>query len=94
MKSKNLTRSAFIAGALCAFTSVVVFAQTGYFREPGLGKDVLTFVSEGDIWSVNPDGGVATRLTTHPARESTPQVSPDGNMLAFVARYEGPSEVT
>ena len=93
MKSKNLTRSAFIAGALCAFTSVVVFAQTGYFREPGLGKDVLTFVSEGDIWSVNPDGGVATRLTTHPARESTPQVSPDGKMLAFVARYEGPSEV-
>ena len=82
-----------MAGALCVFASAAAFAQTGYFREPGLGKDVLTFSSEGDIWSVNPNGGVATRLTTHPARESTPQISPDGKMLAFVGRYEGPAEV-
>ena len=93
MKLTYSTLSAFIAGVCCLIGNAATFAQTGYFRDPGLGKDVLTFVSEGDIWSVNPDGGVATRLTTHPARESTPQVSPDGKMLAFSARYEGPSEV-
>ena len=93
IKLKQITRSAFIVGALGVFSSVAAVAKTGYFREPGLGREVLTFVSEGDIWAVNPDGGVATRLTTHAARESSPQVSPDGKLLAFSARYQGPSEV-
>ncbi|MGL5004150.1 MAG: hypothetical protein ACRDAM_14520, partial [Casimicrobium sp.] len=75
-----------------ALTAQTAYAQNAYFREPGLGENVLTFVSEGDIWSVNPEGGVATRLTTHAAREARPQVSPDGRWVAFIGRYEGPAE--
>jgi len=37
--------------------------------------------------------GLAARLTTHPAEESHPAISPDGATLAFSAAYEGPVEV-
>jgi tricorn protease len=88
----------FFAFALFFYVAFVAMssfshAQTAYFREPGLGENVLSFVSEGDVWTVSPEGGVATRLTTHAAREGLPQISPDGRSIAFVARYEGPAEV-
>jgi tricorn protease len=65
----------------------------GYYRQPALHDDTIVFVSEGDLWKVSADGGAAVRLTTHPAEESTPAISPDGTTLAFVGRYEGPAEV-
>ena len=64
----------------------------GYYRSPALGKDVLVFVAEGDLWKVKPAGGVATRLTSHPGNELAPAISPDGQWLAFTAQYEGPTE--
>ena len=39
------------------------------------------------------NGGVAQRLTTHPAEESRAAISPDGKTIAFSAAYEGPTEV-
>ena len=36
---------------------------------------------------------IRDRITTHPAQESDPLLSPDGRTLAFTARYEGPVEV-
>ena len=68
-------------------------AQPGYFRQPAVHGDTVVFVAEGDLWSVPLAGGRATRLTTHPAAEGRPAISPDGKLLAFTARYEGPAEV-
>jgi tricorn protease len=65
----------------------------GYYRQPALANDSILFVSEGDVWKVGPEGGVATRLTTHPGEEGFPAVSPDGRTLAFTGQYEGPTEV-
>ncbi|HEV2843812.1 MAG TPA: protease, partial [Thermoanaerobaculia bacterium] len=65
----------------------------GYYRFPALHGDVVVFGAEGDLWRVDRRGGIATRLTTHPAEETDPAISPDGRTLAFSARYEGPSEV-
>jgi tricorn protease len=86
---------------LLVFTSVLLmgasaFAQTGvrgYYRDPVLHAETLVFVAEGDLWSVPLSGGLAHRLTTHPAEETHPIISPDGQTLAFTARYEGPNEV-
>jgi tricorn protease len=68
-------------------------AQPGYYRQPALHGDTVVFVAEGDLWSVPLAGGSATRLTTHPAAEGNPAISPDGKLVAFMARYEGPAEV-
>ena len=65
----------------------------GYYRDPDLHGNIVVFAAEGDLWAVPVTGGVARRLTTHPAEESHPTVSPDGERLAFSANYEGPMEV-
>ncbi|HKV12208.1 MAG TPA: S41 family peptidase, partial [Thermoanaerobaculia bacterium] len=65
----------------------------GYYRFPAIHGDSVVFSAEGDLWEVNRQGGTATRLTTHPAEETRPAISPDGRTLAFSASYEGPVEV-
>lgn len=65
----------------------------GYFRYPALHGDVLIFSAEGDLWRVAATGGPAQRITTHPAEETHPAISPDGKTLAYSAAYEGPTEV-
>jgi tricorn protease len=68
-------------------------ASEGYYREPSLRGDTLVFVAEGDLWTVAGSGGAARRLTTHPAQEGQPVLSPDGRQVAFVASYDGANEV-
>ena len=65
----------------------------GYYRHPAIHGDTIVFVAEGDLWTVNDGGGSASRLTTHPAEETNPRISPDGKSVAFAAHYEGPTEV-
>ncbi len=67
--------------------------ELGYYRQPALHGDTVVFVAEGDLYAVSTAGGRARRLTTHPAREADPAISPDGRWLAFTAHYEGPREV-
>ncbi len=83
-----------MAGWVGAWLSAeVVAATTGYLRDPTVRGDTVVFVAEGDLWRVPITGGTATRLTTHPGPESSPQLSPDGRRVAFAATYEGPREV-
>lgn len=65
----------------------------GYYRQPTLRGDTIVFVSEGDLWRVPAAGGAASRLTSHPGDEYAPQLSPDGQWVAFCAEYEGPSDL-
>ncbi len=65
----------------------------GYYRFPAIHGDTVVFTSEGDLWSVGVEGGVARRLTSHPGEESHAAFSPDGKTIAYSANYEGPTEV-
>ncbi len=65
----------------------------GFYRFPDLHGDVVVFAAEGDLWRASVTGGMAQRLTTHPAEETDPAISPDGRTLAFTARYEGPASL-
>jgi tricorn protease len=80
-----------------AFLAIPLFcsAQTnrGYYRFPAIHGDTIVFTSEGDLWEVPTDGGVARRLTTHLGEETNAAISPDGKTIAFAASYEGPREV-
>ena len=83
-----------IAVACLAPLSSGLHAQTeGFYRQPALHNSQIYFVAEGDIWRVSNKGGQADRITTHLGAESTPAVSADGQLLAFVAQYDGPGDV-
>jgi len=82
-----------LVGFLVVAGSVDAAGLDGYYRQPALHNTTVVFVAEGDLWKVHADGGVAERLTTHPAAETLPAISPDGSQIAFVARYEGPTEL-
>jgi tricorn protease len=84
---------ALSALALLVLAHPLPAQDKGYYRSPAVSGDRIVFTAEGDLWSVPLGGGVASRLTTHPAEEASPAVSPDGKWIAFSAAYEGPTEV-
>ncbi|MCH9691997.1 MAG: PDZ domain-containing protein [Gammaproteobacteria bacterium] len=67
--------------------------QTLLLRQPAITKEHLAFVYGGDIWLTNRQGKQARRLTSHPARESNPHFSPDGQWIAFSANYDNNLDV-
>ncbi len=64
----------------------------GYYRFPTLHGNSVVFTSEGDLWRVDAEGGLAQRLTSHPLQEDSAHISPDGKWIGFTASYEGPKE--
>ena len=83
-----------VAAALLGLAPAVAGqSPRGYYRQPDIHGDAIVFVAEGDVWRVSAAGGVAQRLTTHPAEENEPAISPDGRSIAFIGRYEGPTEI-
>ena len=65
----------------------------GYYRFPTISQETIVFVCEDDLWTVSIRGGVARRLTSNLGATGTPQLSPNGERLAFAGREEGPAEV-
>ena len=86
------TRVILLSLATC-LPAAVAQNNRGYYRFPTIHDNEIAFTSEGDLWTVGIQGGVARRLTTHPGDETHAAFSPDGATIAFSADYEGPTEV-
>jgi len=87
----RLLRLALLLSA--AATALFGQGQKGYYQHPTLHANTVVFSTEGDLWAVGTEGGLARRLTTHLAQEGAPRFSPDGKTIAFSGNYEGVNEV-
>lgn len=82
----------FVATLLLT-VSVTLCAAEGYYRWPSAHAGTLVFTAEGDLWRLDPGQTLAVRLTTHDELESNAAISPDGELVAFVASYDGIAQV-
>ncbi|HEX6062987.1 MAG TPA: hypothetical protein VFZ04_02150, partial [Longimicrobiales bacterium] len=88
-----MRRILFAFIALFAIALPVSAQTAGYYRQPAIHGNTIVFVAEGDLWRTDANGGVASRLTTNPALESDPHISPDGQTIAFTGRFDGVGDV-
>lgn len=67
--------------------------ETRLLEQPDISEQHIAFVHGGDIWLANRDGSDPRQLTSHPASETKPLFSPNGQWLAFSADYHGNDDV-
>jgi tricorn protease len=63
--------------------------ETRLLRQPTVSAGHIAFAYGGDLWIADRNGGDARRLTSTPAIESDPHLSPDGQWLAFSSNRSG-----
>ena len=89
MNSKTVSMSrtaAFCAGlaALLASFLLALAVTAGPAEATFAGSNgKIAFYRDGDVWTMNPDGTGATRLTSDYNAESNPAISPDGSRIAY-----------
>jgi tricorn protease len=77
-----------IITVLSILTINVLANEKGYFRDPNVNGNQLVFVAQSDLWLTQLGSTApAVRLTTHANMESSPRFSPNGEQIAFIARY-------
>jgi len=77
-------------------THLLANKNIAYFlTEPTLSPDASTivFVYENDLWQVDIQGGIASRITAMDGAESNPKFSPDGKWIAFSSNQNGNTDV-
>ena len=63
--------------------------ETLLLQQPTISQDNIVFRHANDLWIVSRSGGEARRLTSSLGIEYSPQLSPDGKLVAFSGQYEG-----
>jgi tricorn protease len=76
---------------LCHFAYGQISAKL--MRYMDVSDTQITFVYGGDIWIMPKTGGTAIQVTHSPGEESWPRFSPDGNLIAYTASYNGNADV-
>ena len=84
--------------AVAALTATSLAAQpsitdTRLLSQPALSSTHVAFVYAGDLWTSRLDGSDVRRLTTADGDEQNPVFSPNGELIAFSANYDGNTDV-
>ena len=82
-----------LAALLAAPAAAQVTPDAVMLRYPDVSADRIVFRYAGDLWTVPREGGLASRVTSAEGNESFAKFSPDGERLAFVAGYDGGSDL-
>ncbi|MCU0618156.1 MAG: hypothetical protein MUD17_13880, partial [Gemmatimonadaceae bacterium] len=69
MRPFRSTPRALLLSALIAVPLTAQPGVRGFYQYPALHGETLVFAAEGDLWTVPVSGGLARRLTSHPAEE-------------------------
>jgi tricorn protease len=84
----------FLAATVLALTTPArAIGDKHLLQHPAMSGDHIVFVYAGDLWSVDRNGGEASRLTTGVGVETAPAFSPDGSTIAFTGEYDGNVDV-
>lgn len=76
------------------FAAGSLFAQeTRLLRQPTLSGSRVAFTYGADVWVINLENNITTRLTSTGAVESNPAFSPDGKTIAFSSNRSGTNAV-
>ena len=67
--------------------------ESRILRFPAIFENQIVFSYAGDLYSVDANGGMARKLTSHVGYEMFPKFSPDGKHIAFTGQYDGNTEV-
>jgi tricorn protease len=68
-------------------------SDTRLLSSPAVSAKHIAFVYANDLWVADLDGSHVRRLTTDLGNEGPPVFSPDGNLVAFSAQYDGNVDV-
>ena len=83
----------FAGLVVAGLPSPAVAQGTRLLRQPSISADQVAFEYGGDLWIASRAGGEARRLTSTPAVESNPYLSPDGKWVAFTSNRSGNEDV-
>ncbi len=90
----RIASSALLAAfVLSSFALAAPPAHPTLLQRPALTKTQIVFNYAGDLWTVDRNGGKATRLTVGVGLETAPIPSPDGQTIAFSGEYDGNTDV-
>ena len=93
MKQFPLFVLLLISGAMMNIHAAENTDQARLLRFPTIGGGKIVFSYAGNLYSVDENGGKASKLTSHPGYESFAHISPDGKTVAFTGQYDGNTEV-
>ena len=87
-------KNSLLVGLLGLFLLFDVSAQeTRLLRQPSISDSHITFSYGSDIWIADLDGSNVERITSSPAVDSHPHLSPDGQWIAFTSNRAGNENV-
>ncbi len=79
--------------ALPALVTGVDIKDTKLVGQPAISQTHVAFLYAGDLWVARIDGSGVRRLTSDEGIESNAVFSPDGELIAFSAEYDGNQDV-
>ena len=93
MPLAHYLRSLLLVALLLVAARAEASDPTHLLQQPTIDEERIVFAHAGDLWMTSHEGGDAQRLTSFEGVASHPQLSPDGEHVAFSGRYQGQTDV-
>lgn len=74
-------------------TQGIDIEDTKFLSQPAISESHIAFRYAGDLWIADVDGNEVRRLTSDDGSENNPVFSPNGELIAFGAEYDGNTDV-